>query len=90
MRNLLKALALALCFFSPFAGAVDINTASVDQLASSLEGVGPAKAAAIVEYREEFGPFVSVDQLQEVAGIGPATVEKNRGQITLEGAASSE
>ncbi|SEG71156.1 ComEA family DNA-binding protein [Marinobacterium lutimaris] len=90
MRSFLKALLLALCFFSPFTYAVDINTASVDQLASSLEGIGPAKAAAIIEYREEFGPFVSVDQLLEVSGIGPATVEKNRDKITLSAGESAE
>lgn len=90
MRKILKALTLALCFFSPLTFAVDINSASVDQLASSLEGIGPSKAAAIIEYRDEFGPFVSVDQLMEVNGIGPATVEKNRDQITLGAGDSAE
>lgn len=57
--------------------SIDINTATQDQLAL-LTGIGPAKAAAIVEYRENNGPFGSVDDLAKVSGIGPATVEKNR------------
>ncbi|WP_298717394.1 helix-hairpin-helix domain-containing protein [uncultured Oceanisphaera sp.] len=57
--------------------SIDINNATQDQLAM-LTGIGPAKAAAIVEYREANGPFSSVDELAEVSGIGPATVEKNR------------
>lgn len=57
--------------------SIDINTATQEQLAL-LTGVGPAKAAAIVEYRENNGPFASVDDLAKVSGIGPATVEKNR------------
>ncbi|GAA3701026.1 ComEA family DNA-binding protein [Oceanisphaera sediminis] len=57
--------------------SIDINNATQDQLAM-LTGIGPAKAAAIVEYREANGPFSSVDDLAEVSGIGPATVEKNR------------
>jgi competence protein ComEA len=57
--------------------SIDINTATQEQLAL-LTGVGPAKAAAIVEYRENNGPFASVDDLAKVSGIGLATVEKNR------------
>ena len=57
--------------------SIDINNATQDQLAM-LTGIGPAKAAAIVEYREANGPFSSVDDLAKVSGIGPATVEKNR------------
>ncbi|MBR9858041.1 MAG: helix-hairpin-helix domain-containing protein [Gammaproteobacteria bacterium] len=57
--------------------SIDINTATQDQLAM-LTGIGPAKAAAIVEYRTANGPFPSVDDLAKVSGIGPATVEKNR------------
>lgn len=92
MHKIIKALGLALALVSPFALAapVDINTASAEQLATSLSGVGPAKAAAIVEYREQFGPFTSVDQLTEVKGIGPATIDKNRDQIQLETAKVSE
>ncbi|WMC09415.1 helix-hairpin-helix domain-containing protein [Oceanimonas pelagia] len=57
--------------------SVNINTATPDQLAQ-LSGVGPAKAQAIVEYRDANGPFASVDDLARVKGIGEATVEKNR------------
>ncbi|MBC6907460.1 helix-hairpin-helix domain-containing protein [Saccharophagus sp. K07] len=62
---------------------VNINTASADALAEILNGVGPAKAAAIVAYRDEHGPFTSVDDLIKVKGIGPATLEKNRHLISL-------
>lgn len=57
--------------------SININTANADQLAQ-LSGVGPAKADAIVQYRNENGPFESVDDLVQVRGIGEATVEKNR------------
>lgn len=57
--------------------SININEADQQQLAM-LTGIGPAKAAAIVKYREEQGPFSSVDDLSKVSGIGAATVEKNR------------
>ncbi|MDP5290883.1 helix-hairpin-helix domain-containing protein [Oceanimonas sp. CHS3-5] len=57
--------------------SININTATQDQLAQ-LSGVGPAKAQAIVEYRDDNGPFTSVDDLVQVRGIGEATVDKNR------------
>lgn len=63
--------------------AVDINTASADELADRLSGVGASKAEAIIRYREQFGPFESVDELSEVTGIGAATVERNRERIRL-------
>jgi competence protein ComEA len=63
---------------------IDINTATAAEIATSLNGVGPAKAEAIVAYREANGPFVSVDQLTDVKGIGAATIEKNRTQIIIE------
>lgn len=62
---------------------VNINTASADELSSALKGVGPAKAQAIIDYRTQYGPFKSVEELAEVKGIGPATLEKNAGLIVL-------
>ncbi|MGY6519406.1 MAG: ComEA family DNA-binding protein [Lysobacteraceae bacterium] len=61
-----------------FAGeVVDINRASAQELAAGLVGVGPAKAEAIVEYRERNGDFRSIEELAEVRGIGLALVERN-------------
>jgi len=57
---------------------LDINSATPALLAERLPGIGPAKAKAIVVYREQHGPFNSIDLLIEVKGIGPATLEKIR------------
>ena len=61
---------------------VNINTADETTL-ETLNGVGPVLAAAILQYRTEHGPFTSVDQLDEVSGIGPATLEDLRSQVTV-------
>lgn len=65
-------------------GPVNINTASAEQLAEALNGVGQARAEAIVAYREENGPFTHIDELVNVRGIGLATVDRNRDLILLE------
>ena len=61
---------------------VNINTADEATL-ETLNGVGPVLAAAIIQYRTDHGPFASVDQLDEVSGIGPATLEDLRAQVTV-------
>jgi competence protein ComEA len=66
------------------AQTVNINDADAETLARELVGVGQSRAEAIVRYREEFGPFYTVEDLTQVKGIGPAVVEKNRKRITLE------
>ncbi|WP_308368447.1 MULTISPECIES: ComEA family DNA-binding protein [unclassified Microbulbifer] len=63
--------------------AVNINTASAEELASALDGVGEARAELIIKFREEQGPFTSVEQLLEIKGVGAATLEKNRDKIQL-------
>lgn len=84
---ILKSLFLSfvLCASAFAAGTVDINTADAPTLAATLNGVGPAKAQAIVEYRQANGPFQSAEQLAAVKGIGLATVEKNRDRIEVGG-----
>jgi competence protein ComEA len=62
---------------------VNINTADASALAKALNGVGPAKAKAIVSYREKNGPFKSVDQLSMVDGISQKLIDKNRADIQL-------
>ena len=64
--------------------SVNINAADAETLADGLSGVGLARAQEIIRHREAYGPFVSVDELAEVKGIGQATIEKNRPVITLE------
>lgn len=63
---------------------VNINEADAETLARELVGVGRSRAEAIVAFREEFGPFFTVEDLTQVKGIGPAVVEKNRARIALE------
>lgn len=54
---------------------ISLNQASVDQL-QQLQGVGLKKAQAIVAYRQKQGPFKTIDELQQVRGIGPAIFDK--------------
>ncbi|WP_370979216.1 ComEA family DNA-binding protein [Agaribacterium sp. ZY112] len=64
-------------------GKVNINVASAQILADMLDGVGMSKAQAIVDYRSKHGQFKRIEQLAEVKGIGPATIEKNKAKLTL-------
>lgn len=61
---------------------VDINTANQEEL-EALPGIGPVKAAAILEYRRDNGPFQSAEELLNVDGIGEKLLEKIRGYITV-------
>ncbi len=61
---------------------LDLNRASPNEL-EALPGVGPATAAAIVEYRNSHGPFTSVDELSRVRGIGPAKLEQVRALVVV-------
>ena len=63
------------------AGPVDVNAASAEQL-DTLPGVGPTTAAAIIAYRDEHGPFATVDDLGEVRGIGPSKLDAIRELVT--------
>ena len=85
VMNLVPMLA-ALVLLAPlgaFAEPVNINTADASALAKSLNGIGPAKARAIVSYRDKNGPFKSVDQLAMVEGITQKLIDKNRSDIRL-------
>ena len=64
--------------------SININTASVEELSSKLKGIGKAKAAAIIEWRETNGKFQSLEDVDEVKGIGSATLEKNKALIRFE------
>lgn len=63
---------------------VNINTATAEELAQGLTGVGPAKAQAIIQYREMHGPFANPADLGKVKGIGPSTLEKNLSHLEVQ------
>jgi competence protein ComEA len=65
-------------------GLVDINSASQAAL-ESLPGIGPVLAMRIIDYREANGPFATVEDLQNVEGVGADTFEKLREQVTVGG-----
>jgi competence protein ComEA len=87
--NIMKSLATLLVtgLFSIWAWAaqpVNVNSASADEIAESLKGVGLSKATAIVNYRDQNGLFKHIDELVNVKGIGIRTVDINREYIQLE------
>jgi competence protein ComEA len=63
-------------------GPVAVNSATAEQL-DTLPGIGPATAAAIIAYRDQHGPFSSVEQLGEVRGIGPAKLDALRDLVSV-------
>lgn len=86
--KLLLALLVTLCMSVGAAfAAVNINTATEAEL-QALEGIGPTRAKAIVEYRTKNGPFKSVDDLQKVPGIGAGTLNNIRKDVSLTGSTS--
>src|SRR5215510_16560673 len=72
-----------------WAGPVDINTADAATLARELNGVGPARAQAIVAYRNEHGPFKSVDDLRLVKNMPQKVTDNNRELLRVDGAKSA-
>lgn len=69
--------------FKALAEPVDINTADAQTLAVNIKGVGDKKAAEIVRYREKYGPFKSIEELENIKGIGPKLIEKNRTNLLV-------
>jgi len=65
------------------AGPVDINSADAAGLAAAIVGIGEKKAASIIAYRQANGPFARIEDLANVKGIGAATIEKNRSNLTV-------
>ena len=67
---------------TPGSHSININTASKDHLIR-LPGIGESYAMRIIRYREENGPFATVDDLQKVQGIGPKKLERLRPFVTV-------
>ena len=60
---------------------VDVNSASAEEIAKAMRGVGRVIAQRVVDYRDSNGAFLTIDDLIEIRGIGQKTVERNRDQI---------
>ena len=84
----MKRIALLFAALLAYAGmalaAVNINSGTKEML-EALDGIGPVKAQAIIDYRKKNGPFKRLDELKNVDGIGEATFEKIRRDIALTG-----
>ena len=89
----MKKLLLILLAFFAFSGmaiaAVNLNTASKDEL-QAVKGIGPKKADAIIEFRKKNGPFKTVDDLKNVKGFGDKSVDSIRSELTVESAAPAK
>ncbi len=82
IKTLLSAALLAVSLTLAAAERINLNSADAETLATTIVGIGPARAAAIVAYRETHGPFKTVDDLLLVKGIGAATLKNNRERLT--------
>ena len=82
----LSAALVAAMLLAPtaIAGPVDVNTADAKTLARELDGIGQAKAEAIVSYREKNGPFKSAEDLAKVKGLGKKLIDQNRSNLKFE------
>ena len=82
MKKLLGSLLIGLMLSVSAWAAVNINTATPSEL-EAVKGIGPAKAKAIIDYRQKNGPFKSVDALVEVKGFGKASVAKLKKDLAV-------
>jgi len=83
-RTFVQALIASLLPVAAWAGPVNVNTADASTLARELDGIGPVKAQAIVEYRQKNGPFRAAEDLLKVQGIGQRVLDQNRSNIRIE------
>jgi len=83
-RTLVQSLIASLLPMAAWAGPVNVNSADASTLARELDGIGPVKAQAIVEYRQKNGPFRAAEDLLKVDGIGQRVLDQNRPNIRIE------
>jgi len=67
-----------------FAQAIDVNQATLEELVENLNGVGAHEAQAIIDYREQYGDFDSMEELLQVKGIGLSTLENNKDRLVFD------
>ena len=88
MKKFVLACVLFFSFSLSALAAVNINTVTQEQL-EVLNGIGPSKAQAIIEYRKKNGNFKTVDDLNNVPGFGDKTLAKLKSEITVSGTAAA-
>ena len=84
LNALLVVLLLSIFLTTAFAAPVNVNTATAEEISENLVGIGMKKALAIVEYRQQYGDFKTMNDLVNVKGIGVETIEKNKTDILIE------
>ncbi|WP_137937284.1 helix-hairpin-helix domain-containing protein [Chitinivorax sp. B] len=84
MRKLLLTLLTLFTLMGSAFAAVDLNSATQQQL-EGLPGIGPAKAKAILDYRQKNGSFKAAEEIMKVPGIKQATYDKIKGELTVGG-----
>jgi len=89
MKKLLVVFLAWILSYGIALAAVNINTATEAEL-QTLKGIGPTRAKAIIDYRTKHGPFKTVDDLEKVPGIGPATMKQIRSEVTVSGATTTD
>lgn len=85
MKKLLLLIVTLFALATVVHAGVNINTATQAEL-ETLQGIGPGKAKAIIDYRNKNGPFKSVDDLEKVEGIGPGIIKQVRQDAMVSGA----
>src|SRR5450830_671123 len=85
MKKMLLALVTFLSFSLSALAGVNLNTATQAEL-ESLKNIGPVKAQAIIDYRKKNGGFKTVDELNNVPGIGDKTMQSLKSEISVSGA----
>ena len=84
MRKLFLVLVMLVAFSGVAVAAVNINTATKEEL-TSIKGVGEKRAQDIIDYRTKNGPFKTVDDLEKIPGVGPGLMKRIRSQVSTSG-----
>ncbi len=79
---MIKIFTLLMLLVSLAFGVVNVNSANSAQL-QTLNGIGPSKAQEILKYRKAHGGFKTVDELVDVKGIGPKTLQNMKTQVSI-------
>ncbi len=82
LKSIFGSVFLVLFLFISAFAAINLNTADEAAL-ESISGIGPAKASAIIKYRDEHGSFKSVDELLNVKGVGPKMLDNIKEQVEI-------